>query len=133
MRPKSSFGEALIPRLPLGVPDGVPDYVLVEAQLACTGSYSGEARRSKARSAGGHCETSVVLTVFGACAVTFMVLMYALERRGRGFILAFACGCALSSVYGFLAGTWPFGVVEALWALIAVNRYRSQPTEPHKA
>ncbi len=57
-----------------------------------------------------------------------MVLMYALERRGRGFILAFACGCALSSVYGFLAGTWPFGVVEAIWAMIALKRYRSKPT-----
>lgn len=68
-----------------------------------------------------------VLTFFGACAVTFMVLMYALERRGRGFILAFACGCALSSVYGFLAGTWPFGVVEAIWAVIALKRYRSKP------
>lgn len=69
-----------------------------------------------------------MLTLFGACAVTFMVLMYALERRGRGFILAFACGCALSSVYGFLAGTWPFGVVEAIWAVIALKRYRSNPT-----
>ncbi len=69
-----------------------------------------------------------VLTLFGACAVTFMVLMYALERRGRGFILAFACGCALSSVYGFLAGTWPFGVVEAIWAVIALQRYRSKTT-----
>jgi hypothetical protein len=69
-----------------------------------------------------------VLTLFGACAVTFMVLMYALERRGRGFILAFACGCALSSIYGFLAGTWPFGVVEAIWAVIALKRYRSNPT-----
>jgi hypothetical protein len=57
-----------------------------------------------------------------------MVLMYALERRGRGFILAFACGCALSSVYGLLAGTWPFGVVEAIWAVIALKRYRSKPT-----
>jgi hypothetical protein len=57
-----------------------------------------------------------------------MVLMYALERRGRGFILAFACGCALSSVYGFLAGTWPFGIVEAIWAMIALERYRSKPT-----
>jgi hypothetical protein len=57
-----------------------------------------------------------------------MVLMYALERRGRGFILAFACGCALSSAYGFLAGTWPFGVVEAIWAAIALKRYRSKPT-----
>jgi hypothetical protein len=52
-----------------------------------------------------------------------MVLMYALERRGRDFILAFACGCALSSVYGFLAGTWPFGVVEEIWAVIALKRY----------
>lgn len=67
-----------------------------------------------------------VLTLFGACAVTFMVLMYALERRGRVFILAFACGCALSSLYGFLAGTWPFGVVEAIWAVIALKRYRSK-------
>jgi hypothetical protein len=66
-----------------------------------------------------------MLTVFGACAVTFMMLMYALERRGSRFILAFACGCALSSVYGFLAGTWPFGIVEAIWSLVAVQRYRS--------
>ncbi len=66
-----------------------------------------------------------MLTVFGACAVTFMMLMYALERRHSGFILAFACGCALSSAYGFLAGTWPFGVVEAIWSLVALNRYRT--------
>ena len=66
-----------------------------------------------------------MLTVFGALAVTFMMLMYAMESRGRGFILAFACGCALSSAYGFLAGTWPFGVVEAIWAVVALNRYRS--------
>jgi hypothetical protein len=51
-----------------------------------------------------------VLTAFGVVALTFMMLMYALERRG--LILAFACGGALSSAHGFLAGTWPFGVVE---------------------
>lgn len=67
-----------------------------------------------------------MLTVFGASAVSFMMLMYALERRHGGFILAFACGCVLSSVYGFLAGTWPFGVVEAVWALIALQRYRTR-------
>jgi hypothetical protein len=67
-----------------------------------------------------------VLTVFGASALSFMMLMYALERRHNGFVLAFACGCALSSVYGFLAGTWPFGVVEAIWAGIAVHRYRAR-------
>jgi hypothetical protein len=66
-----------------------------------------------------------VLTVFGAVAVTFMMLMYALERRGRRFILAFACGCLLSSTYGFLAGTWPFGVVEAIWAVIALQRWHT--------
>jgi len=66
-----------------------------------------------------------MLTVFGACAVTFMMLMYALERRRPGFILLFAFGCVLSSLYGFLAGTWPFGAVELVWAVVAVNRYRS--------
>lgn len=66
-----------------------------------------------------------MLTAFGAFAVSFMMVMYALERRGRGFILAFAVGCAMSSAYGFLAGTWPFGVVEAIWCLIALHRYRT--------
>jgi hypothetical protein len=65
-----------------------------------------------------------VLTAFGATAVTFMMVTYAFERRHSGFILAFACGCLLSSIYGFLAGVWPFGVVEAIWAAVAVQRYR---------
>ena len=70
-------------------------------------------------------QTGGVLTLFGAAAVTFMMLMYALEHRHRGFIFAFGCGCLLSSAYGFLAGTWPFGVVELIWAGIAFHRYRS--------
>jgi hypothetical protein len=65
-----------------------------------------------------------MLTALGTAAVTFMVCMYALERRHRRYILAFALGCALSSTYGFLAGTWPFGVVEAIWTVVALNRYR---------
>jgi hypothetical protein len=68
----------------------------------------------------------VILTVFGACAVTYMMVMYALEGRGRRFVLAFAVGCALSSTYGFLAGTWPFGIVEAIWSVVAVKRYLDQ-------
>jgi hypothetical protein len=67
-----------------------------------------------------------VLTAFGVVVLTFMMLMYALERRGPRFVLAFALGCALSSVYGFLAGTWPFGVVEAIWSVIALRRFRQQ-------
>ncbi len=64
-----------------------------------------------------------MLTAYGAASVTFM-LMYALEHRGPAFVVAFALGCALSSSYGFLAGTWPFGAVEAIWTLIALRRYR---------
>jgi hypothetical protein len=66
----------------------------------------------------------MAITIYGVCALTFMMVMYAMERRGRGFILAFAFGCILSSVYGFLAGAWPFGVVELIWAGIALRRYR---------
>jgi hypothetical protein len=68
-----------------------------------------------------------MLTLYGACAVTFMMLMYALESRGPNFILAFALGCVLSSAYGFLSGAWPFGVVELIWSGVAVNRFRSMP------
>jgi hypothetical protein len=70
-----------------------------------------------------------LVTLYGVVAVTFMMLMYALEKRGPGFIAAFAVGCALSSAYGFLAGAWPFGVVEAVWAVVAVRRYLSVRTE----
>ena len=61
--------------------------------------------------------------MYGVLALTFMMSMYALEPRDDRFIAAFAFGCALSSTYGFLAGTWPFGVVEAIWCVIAVRRY----------
>ena len=63
------------------------------------------------------------VTLYGVVALTFMMLMYALEKRGPGFILAFAAGCLLSSAYGFLSGAWPFGVVEAIWAIVAARRF----------
>ena len=68
-----------------------------------------------------------LITVFGVVAVTFMMVMYSLERRHRAFILAFAAGCLMSSVYGFLAGAWPFGVVEIIWSGVAVWRYQRLP------
>ncbi len=67
------------------------------------------------------------ITAFGVAALTFMVVMYGLEPRGRGFVLAFAGGCALSSAYGFLSGAWPFGVVEAIWTVLALRRYQARP------
>jgi hypothetical protein len=66
----------------------------------------------------------MAVTIYGLCAVTFMMTMYALERRGRLFVVAFAAGCLLSSVYGFLAGAWPFGLAEMVWAYIAWRRFR---------
>jgi len=66
----------------------------------------------------------LALTIYGVTALTFMMAMYALEHRHRGFILAFALGCMLASSYGFLSGAWPFGVVEAIWSLVALRRYQ---------
>lgn len=63
------------------------------------------------------------LTLFGLLAVTLMLVCYALEARGRGWVLGFAGACGLGSVYGFLQGAWPFGVVEAIWAAVAVYRW----------
>ena len=71
--------------------------------------------------------SSLAVTVFGVIAVTFMMLMYALERRHPRFVLAFALGCLLSSAYGFLSGAWPFGVVELIWSGVAIRRYVSRP------
>ena len=65
-----------------------------------------------------------MFTLVGVSALTFMMLMHALEKRGPRFVLAFAAGCALSSAYGFVSGAWPFGMVEAIWTAVAINRYR---------
>ena len=64
------------------------------------------------------------LALFGLFAVTAMLVCYALEDRSSWFILAFALACALGSVYGFLQGAWPFGLVEAVWFLVALRRWR---------
>jgi hypothetical protein len=63
------------------------------------------------------------LTLFGLFAVTAMLVCYALEYRSHWFVLAFAVACALGSIYGFLQGAWPFGLVEAVWAVVALRRW----------
>jgi hypothetical protein len=63
------------------------------------------------------------LTLFGLFAVAAMLVGYALEHRSPWFVLAFAGACALASAYGFLQGAWPFGVVEAIWSLVALRRW----------
>ena len=66
------------------------------------------------------------LTLFGLFAVTAMLVFYALENRSPWYILAFAGSCALGSIYGFLQGAWPFGLVEAIWSLVAARRWWQQ-------
>lgn len=66
------------------------------------------------------------LTLFGLVAVCAMLLFYTLEDRSPWYVLAFAGACALASIYGFLQGAWPFGLVEAIWALVAVSRWRKR-------
>ena len=66
------------------------------------------------------------LTLFGLAAVTLMLVFYAVEDRSPWFILGFAGACALGSIYGFLQGAWPFGVVEAIWSLVALHRWRKR-------
>jgi hypothetical protein len=64
-----------------------------------------------------------LLTAFGLVAVTLMLVFYALEKRSRWYTLAFAGACVMGSIYGFLQGAWPFGLVEAIWSLVAVQRW----------
>jgi hypothetical protein len=66
------------------------------------------------------------LTIFGLAAVSAMLVFYALEERSPHFILAFGGACAMGSIYGFLQGAWPFGLVEAIWAGVAVHRWRKR-------
>jgi hypothetical protein len=68
------------------------------------------------------------LTLFGLFAVTAMLVSYALETKSPWYILAFAFACSLGSAYGFLQGSWPFGVVEAIWALVALRRWMQAST-----
>lgn len=64
------------------------------------------------------------LSVFGLIAVGIMLLSHVFEERHRLFLLAFAGGCVLAAIYGFLQGAWPLGVVEAIWAAVAVRRWQ---------
>jgi len=66
------------------------------------------------------------LTLFGLFAVSAMLLTYALEDRSHWFVLGFAGACALASIYGFLQGAWPFGLVEAVWSLVAMKRWNDR-------
>jgi hypothetical protein len=69
-----------------------------------------------------------VLTALGLFSVTAMLVCYALEDRSHWLLFAFAGSCALGSAYGFLQGAWPFGLVEAIWGLVALRRWNQTRT-----
>lgn len=81
---------------------------------------------------GGVCLNSASLTWFGAAAVASMLVFYWLEPRSPWYSFCFGLGCVASSVYGWLAGTWPFGVVEAVWSVVAFSRC-AQRFREHRA
>ena len=62
------------------------------------------------------------LTLFGLLSLSAMLLFYALEHRSICSCLQWAGACIAASVYGFLQGAWPFGVLELIWAGIASKR-----------
>ncbi len=65
-----------------------------------------------------------LLDTFGLAAVTLMLVFYTLEERDNVYVLAFSGACVLGSGYGFLQGAWPFGVIEAVWAFVAMRRWQ---------
>ncbi|HEY4926095.1 MAG TPA: hypothetical protein VII20_16920 [Roseiarcus sp.] len=73
------------------------------------------------------------LTLFGLFAVAAMLIFYTLESRSHWFVLAFAGACLLGSLYGFLQGAWPFGLVEAIWAFIAARRWHIRARDGPKS
>ncbi|HMP51637.1 MAG TPA: hypothetical protein PKD05_08780 [Candidatus Melainabacteria bacterium] len=63
------------------------------------------------------------LTLYGLISVTMMLVFYALEGKSVAFVFLFAVSCLMASVYGFLQGAWPFGIVEAVWSMVALRRW----------
>ncbi len=63
------------------------------------------------------------LTVFGFASITIMLIAYIFEARSTIWLFVFATACVSSSVYGWLAGTIPFGIVEIIWAIFAYRKW----------
>ncbi len=64
-----------------------------------------------------------MLTLFGSVAVAIMFLSYWLEPRSKWFVLVFAGASAATAVYSGLVEAYPITVIEALWSLVALQRF----------
>ena len=65
-----------------------------------------------------------MLTIFGTIAVSAMLLAYWQEARSKWFVLAFAAASAATAAYSALVEAYPITGIEALWALVALLRFR---------
>ena len=70
------------------------------------------------------------LSAFGLFAVTAALICYAMEARSHWWTLGFVAACVLGSIYGFLQGAWPFGLVEIAWAIVSLLRWRKLTSHP---
>jgi hypothetical protein len=68
------------------------------------------------------------LDLWGFVSVGIMVTAYALEARGRRWVLLFAAASFSAAAYAFAIESWPFALVEAVWSVIALRRWASIPT-----
>ena len=73
------------------------------------------------------------LTAYGLLSVSLMLIFYALESRSVRYVLLFAISCILASIYGFLQGAWPFGMVELVWSAVALRRWWTRRKAEHGA
>ncbi len=66
-----------------------------------------------------------LLTMYGSIVLAVMMIFYIMESRSYKYTLLFAIACFFSSSYGFLSGVYPFGVIEFIWGIFALNRFRN--------
>ena len=64
-----------------------------------------------------------MLTVFGSLAVGIMFLAYWRESSSKWMVLVFAVASAATSVYSGLVEAYPITVIEALWSIVALQRF----------
>ena len=70
-----------------------------------------------------------MITAFGSAAVGVMFIAYWLEARSKWALLAFAAGAAATSLYSAFVDAYPITVIEAVWAVVAVQRFTKRHHE----
>ena len=64
-----------------------------------------------------------VLMLFGFLTAVLTLLFWMHQGESRSCILALAVCLAAMTVYAFLQGAWPMGMIESVWCAAAVRRW----------